>query len=172
MFVPMIATFVMILIITAYMASNNMVGNASQVRLAFEKSKFTFNVEDMLKDAVDSLCQSESQTCKDKYDESTDSIKLTISDISDYLPVNFKNSNLIGGSFGDIYIKDNNSTIEFEHDVPSDIKRNVYLHHYRGLEYSIKPECKYGDEDNFPPCSTDDVIHDYPTAANTRSALQ
>jgi len=172
MFVPMIATIVVILIITSYMASNNMVGNAAHVKLAFEKSKFTFNVEEMLKDAVDSLCQSESQTCKDKYSSSLDNIKLTMSDISNYLPANFKNSNLIGGSFGDIYIKDNNSTIEFQHDIPDDIKRNVYLHHYRGLEYSIKPECKYGNENSFPPCSTDDVLHDFPTAANTRTALQ
>jgi len=172
MFVPMIATVVILLIITAYMSSNNMVVNATNIKLAFEKAKYTFNVENMLKDATDSFCQNESSTCKSKYDSTTDTIKLTLSDISDYLPASFNNSNLIDGSFGDIIIKDNNSTIELTHNVPSDIKRNVYLHHYKGLQYSIAPDCVAGDKEASPPCDTEDVLHDYPTAAETRTALQ
>jgi len=172
MFIPMITTVVILLLITAYMASNTMVSDATKVKIAFEKAKFTFNVEDMLKSATDSLCQSETQKCKDNYDSSTDTITITMSDLSNYLPTGFVNSNLIGGSYGDVLITDNNTTITLQHSVPDDIKRNVYLHHYRGLEYSIYPDCASGDRNDFPPCDNDNVIHRFPTAAETRTALE
>jgi len=172
MFVPMIATLIVLLVITAYMSSNAMVGNAINVKLAFEKAKFTFNVENMIKNGVDSLCQNDPDTCKNAYDSDTGIITLTMNDISPYIPSSFDNSNLIGGSFGDIEIKDNNATISLQHNIPNDIKRNVYLHHYKGLAYSIAPECVSGDKDAFPPCDNENVLHDYPTSPETRTALQ
>ncbi len=170
MFLPYIATFVMILVAYAYLATSNSVTNASETRINFAKVKFVYPKEEVLATGVENLCQADAQFCKDKY--SSGKITLTISDLDGYIPKSFTNTNGLGGTFGNILILDNNTTISISQNIDKDSARYVYLHYYEGAKYGSYPECLSGDKDARSPCDSSDVLHSYPTTLDLRIALE
>jgi len=172
MFYPFIGTFIVMLIMTTILTTGNITGNAVEVRMLYEKAKYTFNVEDAIKDATDSYCQTEPLSCKALYSQASLSITIPMSNLASHLPLSFQNSNLMGGSYGNVIIKDNNSTIQLIHNIPDATKRRVYLTHYRGNAYSVSPQCVSGIKTSTPPCDSENVFHDFPTRFETRIALK
>ena len=170
MFIPMIAAVISLLVIVAYMSSSSLVVDTSQLRIAFEKMKYTFSIEKVIAESVESFCQEDPATCKSF--ESSGVITLTMGNIASYLPANFNNDNLLGGNYSYIEIYNNYSTIRITHNVPSDISRKVYLNHYAGKEFGIPPKCHSGSETTSPPCLSEVVEHNFPTSLETRAALQ
>lgn len=166
MFIPIIATVVMLLVILAFMSSSVNVVNATEIKMAFEKVKYSFSTEKVIFEAVENLCQKNPVLCQSKYIDNK--ITLSSSDLVGYIPVNFDYTNLIGGVYSGIQIIDNNTTIRITHNVPSTVSRNVYLNHYSGKEFGISPKCVSG----VSPCDSEFVYHDYPTSLYTRSALE
>ena len=169
MFLGMIASVVMLLVIVAYMATSSIVVDSNEVKTTFEKVKYIYPTEKMLVDGIENLCQKDPATCKAK--ESAGLISLSINDLLGYIPASFVNDNMNGGSFTGFEIRDNYTTIRVLQNIPSDTGRKIYLNHYKGREYAIPPKCAVGAETSSPPCSTPDVLHDYPSTLETRSAL-
>jgi hypothetical protein len=170
MFIPMIAAVVMILVIVAYMSSSQIVTSAAEVKMSFEKTKFAYSIEKVIVDATENLCQKSPATCKNK--EVSGVITLTFNDLIGYIPDNFDNSNMLGGSYGDIQIVNGYTTVRLTSNVDSPTARKVYLSHYRGKEFGISPQCVAGLTTSSPPCTTTGVYHDFPTSLETRAALE
>lgn len=171
MFIPMIAAVVVLIVMVAYMSTSHIVTDASEIKMGFEKVKHSYDIEKVIVNAVEDLCQRDSTTCTNKKD-SNNNISLTLSDLAGYIPDNFQNSNLLGGSFTGIDILNNYTTIRVTHNIPKDTYRKLYLTYYLGKQYSIPPKCVSGSETSIPACSTDEVYHDYATDLYTRAALE
>lgn len=170
MFIPYIVTFILLLISFTYLATSGNVANTTQTRIDFAKVKFVYPKEQVLVTGVEHLCQANGAFCKSK--EVGGVITLALTDLSGYIPDSFSNSNGIGGTFGDITVKNNYSTITISHDVPKSSGRYVYLHYYQGSEYGSYPTCESGDPDASDPCDTTAVIHDYSSSLNFRISLE
>lgn len=170
MFLSLIAGVIVILIIISYMSTSSIVSDASQVKMNFEKVKFVFPVEKVIVDSVENLCQKDPVACKNK--DVSGTITLTFNDLVGYIPDTFVNENLLQGTFTNIQIVNNYTTVRVTQTIPDDKARKIYLNHYVGREYSIPPKCVAGTTDTTPPCSTTEVYHDYPTSLETRSALE
>lgn len=169
MLISMIATIVAMLVIVLYMASSGMVTNASEVKITYEKVKYSYMIEKVVVDAVESLCQKTPTVCKGK--ESGGVITLTQSDLSAHLPTGFDFSNLNGGNINNIKVEKNYTTIKLTHNIPSDVARKIYLKHYQGKEFGISPRCVIGSETTQVPCNSNLVYHSYPTSLALRNAL-
>jgi len=172
MFLPYIITFVLLLVSFAYMATSGTVTKSAETRMNFAKVKFTYPKEEVLVTGVESLCQIDGAYCASKYDDTTDTITLTLADLNGYIPQNFQNDNGLGGSFGDITITDNNTTINITHNIDDDHARYIYLRYYEGAKYGEYPVCVSGNKDSQPPCDTSDVKHSYPTSLDLRISLE
>jgi len=172
MFIGIIASIVVILFIMAYMSTSTMVVDAKNVKIAYEKVKFNYPIEKVISNSIENLCQKDPQTCKDNYDSGTEKITLTFDNLIGYIPTNFVNDNIVGGTYNILEILDNNTTIRITQDIPDTKARYIYLHHYKGREYGIAPLCVTGDKDSVTVCDDIDVFHDFPTSLETRAALE
>lgn len=170
MFMPYIVTLILLLISFAYLATSNSVANTTQTRINFAKVKFTYPKEQVIVTGVEHLCQADGAFCKSK--EVGGVITLAFTDLAGYIPSSFVNSNGLGGSFGDILIQNNYSTITVQHDIPENTARYVYLHYYQGSEYGSYPYCESGNPDQSNPCDTTKVLHDYSSTLNFRISLE
>lgn len=170
MFIPLISSVIVLLIILSYLATSGTVTNYSNVKMAHEKISYTYEIEKIIVDAVENLCQKNPVFCKDR--ESGGIIELTINDISGYLPNEFENTNLNEGTYSNIYIKKNYTTIELHHNIEEQQARYIYLNHYKGKMYGIAPKCLTGSETATPTCNNGNVYHSYATSLNLRGALE
>lgn len=171
MFLPYIVTFIMLLISFTLLATGNSFTKASETKINFTKVKFVYPREEVLTTGVENLCQADASYCQDKYDSDSDTITLSLSDLDGYIPTGFLNNNGLGGSFGNIIIADNNSTIKINQNIDKDSARYVYLHYYVGAKYGTYPKCLSGNADDKSPCDSSDVVHSYPTSLDLRIAL-
>ena len=168
MFVNIIAPLIAMLVIISYMATSDIVINAVDTKLKFEKVKYVYPIERIIADATEQLCQEDSTTCKNN--ESAGVITLTFSDLVGYLPDNFSSDNLNGGTFGNIEIFNNYTTLRINHNIPDQYSRKIYLTYFKGREFGVAPLCQSGTVDT--ACSDENVVHDYATTLATRSALK
>ena len=168
MFINIIATLVAMLVIISYMATSDIVVNAAEVKIKFEKIKYVYQIEKIIVDATEQLCQNDSATCKNN--ESNGVITLTLSDLAGYIPDNFSSDNLNGGTFGNIEIFNNYTTLRINHNIPDQYSRKVYLTYFKGKEFGVAPDCQSGTVDT--ACNDENVLHDYATMLATRSALK
>lgn len=167
MFTPFIAGIVIILTIMTYLVTSSSVVNYQSVKIAYERAKYVFNVEETIVTAVENTCSKHVDFCKAK--EIDGEIVLTIGDISSYLPDSFINSNLNGANFNRIAIKKNYSTIRLDHNIDNKESRHIYINYYSGKKYGTPPQCRDGIVDN--NCSTMAVYHEYPSSTKLMEAL-
>lgn len=170
MFIPYIATFIMLLVSFAYIATSSSVANTTETRINFTKVKYTYPKEKVLVTGVESLCQANGAYCKSKLVGGV--ITLTLADLNGYIPTSFVNNNGIGGNFGNILITNSYSTIVVQHNIPVDTARYVYLHYYAGSEFGSYPACNSGNSDQSSPCDNTSVVHDYPSSLDLRISLE
>lgn len=168
MFINIIATLIAMLVIASYMATSDIVVNAVDIKLRFERVKYIYQIEKIIADATEQLCQEDSTTCKNN--EESGVVTLTLSDLSGYLPDNFSSDNLNGGTFGNIEIFNNYTTLRINHNIPDKYSRKIYLTYFKGREFGVAPDCQSGVVDS--ACSDENVVHDYATSLDTRSALK
>jgi len=171
MFIPYIATFILLLISFAYMATSGSVSDAAETRINFAKVKFIYPKEKVIISGVEHLCQADGAFCKDK--EVDGVITLQMSDLVGYIPDSFTTSNGLGGVFSnDILIQNNYTTITIEQNIDKNSARYIYLHYYAGAENGIYPTCVSGIADQNSPCDTTSVLHDYPSSINLRTSIE
>lgn len=171
MFIPFIATIVVLLAITMYMSTSGIVADTAKVKMNFDKVSYVYPKEKVIVTAVEDLCRSNAAFCKAK--KNNGEISITNTDLVGYIPDAFDwNNNGVEGAFTDIVVTANDSTIRITQTVPSDDARYVYLNHYQSREFGISPVCKDGASTSTPPCSTAFVIHDYPTSMEFREAIK
>lgn len=167
MFIPFIATAIILLIMLAYMSTSGIVSNANEVRMNYEKVSYSYDIEESLKTSIEHLCQVNAPLCKSK--EVAGVVTLSFADLSGYIPSNFENSNLIGGTYASFEILNNYTTIRLIHDVPNNIARSIYLKYYKGRKYGISPNCVSGSVD--VACTDTNVYHDFASSLELRTAL-
>jgi len=172
MFLPMIVTMVILLMVTIIMSQSTVVTNSSKAHRSFTTVKYTYEIEQTIVNAVEAMCQADPDGCLDAESDGVITLDLT-TELGNYIPDNFVNQNLFGGSYTSITLRDDDyTTIRLVSNIPNNIDRHIYLKHYGGLKYSIPPLCGSGDEDADVPCDSSEVYHDYPTSLETRGALE
>lgn len=171
MFIPFIATVVVLLAITMYMSTSGIVADTAKVKMNFDKVSYVYPKEKVIVTAVEDLCRSDAAFCKSK--KSGGEIVLTNTDLVGYIPDAFDwGNNGVDGQFTGVVVTSNDSTIRITQTIPTDDARYVYLNHYQSREYGISPVCDSGDASSTPPCATPVVIHDYPTSLEFREAIK
>lgn len=170
MFIGLISAVIVILGIVSYMATSGIVSDAAAVKVTYEKIKYIYPIEKTIVDSVENLCQKDFNTCKSKIIGGE--IILTFNDLVGYIPDNFINENLNNGTFTEIKILNNFTTVRLTQNIDNNVGRKIYLNHYKGREYGIPPKCVIGSEISSPVCNSTIVYHDYPTSLETRSALE
>lgn len=170
MFIGIISSVIVILVIMTYMSTSTLVVDAKAVQVAYEKVKFNYPLEQVVVNSVEHLCQNNFAFCKGK--EVSGVITLTFADLAGYIPSNFSNYNIVSGTYNNIEIMENHTTIRITQNIPDSKARYIYLHHYKGKQYGVPPKCVVGLKDSATVCDSENVYHDYPTALQTRAALQ
>lgn len=130
MFYTFILQVVVLLIIVTVISTSN-VGNQKQLEMNYYKITMVYKKEQMIKEAIERYI----------LDYGSIPSPLTVQELIDKneLSDNFVNNNGIEGGTSFDYEIVNNNYVRISHNITDSTKKNIYLKHYKGSSYGIKP---------------------------------